>query len=92
MKTSVFRAFLATAFAVGSMALLPQQAAALRTIVGAVQAAAGTYGVTDYRWFNLRDNRSAATGLFQQVGLLRDTYARKPAFGAYRDLIRRLGR
>jgi uncharacterized membrane protein (UPF0127 family) len=27
MKTSVFRAFLATAFAVGSMALLPQQAA-----------------------------------------------------------------
>lgn len=69
-----------------------QQAAALRTIVGAVQAAAGTYGVTDYRWFNLRDNRSAATGLFQQVGLLRDTYARKPAFGAYRDLIRRLGR
>ena len=28
MKTSVFRAFLATAFAVGSMALLPQQAAA----------------------------------------------------------------
>jgi len=28
MKTSVFRAFLATAFAVGSMALLPQSAAA----------------------------------------------------------------
>ena len=47
--------------------------------------------VSDYRYFNLRDNDSAGTDLFDQVGLLRDDYSRKPAFGAYRDLIRRFG-
>lgn len=69
-----------------------QQAAALREIVGAARRTGGSFGVTDYRYFNLRDNRSDSQGLFQQVGLLRDDYGRKPAFAAYRDLIRRYGR
>ena len=33
-----------------------QQAAALRELVQAVHDYSGTYGITDYRWFNLRDS------------------------------------
>jgi hypothetical protein len=51
----------------------------------------GTLNVTDYRYFNLRDNNSDGTDLFDAVGLLRDDYARKPAFGVLRDLIGELG-
>jgi hypothetical protein len=51
----------------------------------------GTYNVTDYRWFNLRDNDSDGTDLFSAVGLLRDDYSRKPAFATYRELVRRHG-
>ena len=47
----------------------------------------GTYGVTDYRWFNLRDNLTGSGGIFDTTGLLRDDYSEKPAFGAYRDLV-----
>jgi Ca2+-binding RTX toxin-like protein len=47
--------------------------------------------VTDYRWFNLRDNDSAGTDLFAAVGLLRDDYSEKPAFATYRSYIDRIG-
>jgi hypothetical protein len=70
---------------------LAQQRAALRQIVGTIHRADRTYDVTDYRWFNLRDNLSASPGLFQTTGLLTDTYTHKPAFGAYRSLIARFG-
>jgi hypothetical protein len=64
----------------------------LLQIVTASRSAARTYGVTDYRWFNLRDNRSTATSLFETSGLLADTYARKPSsFAAYRRLVARFG-
>jgi hypothetical protein len=68
-----------------------QQRGALVQIVDAVRDAGKTYGVTDYRWFNLRDSISTATGFAQTTGLLTDDYARKPAFGAYRSLIGRFG-
>ncbi len=67
------------------------QRAALVRIVDTVRGAARTYGVTDYRWFNLRDNLSASSGFAQTSGLLTDSYARKPSFGAYRGLISRFG-
>lgn len=67
------------------------QRTALVQIVNAIRGAARSYGVTDYRWFNLRDNLSSATGFAQTTGLLTDDYARKPAFGAYRSLIARFG-
>jgi hypothetical protein len=67
------------------------QAADLRSSVESVRAASGTLGVTDYRWFNLRDNLSSGSDLFAAVGLLRDDYALKPAYGAYRELIARYG-
>jgi hypothetical protein len=54
-------------------------------------AYSGTLNVPDYRYFNLRDNRSDGGDLFDAVGLLFDDYAEKPAFSAYRDLIEACG-
>ena len=51
----------------------------------------GTLGVTDYRWFNLRDNDSSGTDLFDAVGVLRDDYAEKPAFATLRSAIQSIG-
>lgn len=68
------------------------QAAALRDMVRSAASAAGSYGVTDYRWFNLRDNVTRSPAIFDTTGLLHDDYSRKPAFGSYRRLIRSLGR
>ena len=67
------------------------QRTALEQIVGTVHRAAGTYGVTDLRWFNLRDNLSSETGFGEESGLLTSAYRRKPAFAAYRALIVRFG-
>jgi hypothetical protein len=69
-----------------------QQAGELSSMVTAVRRYGGTYNVTDYRWFNLRDNASQGTGLFDQVGLLRDDYRRKPAYSALRSFIAAHGR
>jgi hypothetical protein len=67
------------------------QRAALASTVRAVHRWSGTLGVSDYRWFNLRDNISGGPGLFDAVGLLRDDYSRKPAFAAFRRAIHRFG-
>jgi len=69
-----------------------QQSDALNAMVRAVHALRGRYGVTDYRWFNLRDARTGATALGQNYGLMEDDYAAKPAFGLFRGLVRTLGR
>jgi hypothetical protein len=67
------------------------QAAALKDMVSAMVSAAGTYGVTDYRWFNLRDNQTGSSALFDTTGLLHDDYSEKPAFGVLRELIAQHG-
>jgi RTX calcium-binding nonapeptide repeat (4 copies) len=67
------------------------QELALRSTLDEVYRYSGTLGVTDYRWFNLRDNDSAGTDLFAAVGLLRDDYSEKPAFATYRSYIERIG-
>ena len=63
------------------------QAEALDSTVRAVHRWSGTLGITDYRYFNLRDNESSGEDLFDAVGLLRDDYSPKPAFAGYRGLI-----
>ncbi|HTX45078.1 MAG TPA: hypothetical protein VMD48_02320 [Solirubrobacteraceae bacterium] len=73
-----------------------QQAAALVQLVRAAYDYAGTYNVTDYRWFNLRDAVSSGpetlSGLtFASDGLLQSNYSPKPAFADYRSLIAQLG-
>jgi hypothetical protein len=68
-----------------------QQVADLGSTLDAVHRLSGTLGVTDYRYFNLRDNDSDGTDLFDAVGLLRDDYSEKPAFASYRSLIHSYG-
>ena len=68
-----------------------QQAADLAGTLDALHAVSGTLGVTDVRYFNLRDNRSAGTDLFDAVGLLFDDYRAKPAAATFRDAIARHG-
>jgi hypothetical protein len=67
------------------------QQTVLRAAVRAVADARVTYGVTDYRWFDLRDADTADTSFESHYGLTRDDYSPKPAFFAYRDLIARFG-
>ncbi len=52
----------------------------------------GTYNVSDYRWFNLRDGDSTSPNFQVRYGLLHDDYSEKPAFGVYRDLVAQLAR
>jgi hypothetical protein len=68
------------------------QEIALRAMVGAVHEFRGTYNVTEYRWFDLRDHNTSSENFQQHYGLLRDDYSPKPAFGAYRELVRRFAR
>jgi hypothetical protein len=67
-----------------------RQAQALETMVRAAHDFRGTYNVTDYRWFDLRDENSASPNFQQQYGILRDDYTEKPAFAVYRALLAEL--
>ena len=68
-----------------------RQDADLRSTLRAVHRWSGTLGVTDYRWFNLRDNRSTGTDLFDAVGLQRDDGTPKPAFSTFGRAIAGIG-
>ena len=68
-----------------------QQLEDLTSTVKDVHSWSGALGVTDYRYFNLRDNRPNGTDLFDAVGLLRDDYTAKPAFSGYRSLVEQHG-
>ena len=50
------------------------QARLLESMVRTVHRYRGTFGVTDYRWFNLRDGDTSSPPLFQHVGLLESDY------------------
>jgi hypothetical protein len=74
-----------------------EQASALRELVRAARDYSGVYGITDYRWFNLRDSVAGPpqtlTGLtFATDGLLRSDYVPKPSFAEYRRLIGAFGK
>ena len=65
--------------------------AAARAFARTANAYRGTYGLTDFRWFGLRDNNSHGPDFQSAFGLLRDDYTAKPAFAAYRALVARYG-
>jgi hypothetical protein len=70
------------------------QATALQELVRAAHDYSGTFNITDYRWFNLRDatpNPVVAPFSFAADGLLTSSYALKPSFDAYRAMIVRYG-
>jgi hypothetical protein len=73
-----------------------QQAQGLEQLVRAAYDYSGTYNISDYRWFNLRDSTDSGPATrvpltFSTDGLLRADYRRKPSFWAYRRLIARFG-
>jgi hypothetical protein len=67
------------------------QVRATREFVHAAVAYRGTYNISDFRWFGLRDNNSAGPNFQSFFGLLRDDYSPKPAYGVYRRLVARHG-
>ena len=68
-----------------------EQADSLDSTVRSLHRWSGELGISDYRWFNLRDNNSDGTDLFAAVGLLRDDYSPKPSYPLYRALVDQLG-
>jgi hypothetical protein len=67
------------------------QAAATAGFARAAHRYRGTYDITDFRFFGLRDNNSDGPSFQQHLGLLRDDYSEKPAFGVLRRAIARHG-
>ena len=51
-----------------------KQAQVLELMVRAVHDFRGTYNVSDYRWFNLRDGDTDSPLLFQHFGLMESDY------------------
>ena len=68
-----------------------EQRRAVEAFVRTAHAYRGTYGITDFRFFGLRDNNSAGPNFQYFFGLLRDDYSAKPGFHAYRRLVAALG-
>jgi len=68
-----------------------EQEEILRQFVDTAHRYRGTYGITDFRWFGLRDNNSDGPDYQSYFGLLKDDYGAKPAFGEYRRLVRKYG-
>ena len=56
------------------------QKRALSAFVKTAVAYRGTYGISDFRWFGLRDNNSHGPAFQSFFGLLHDDYSPKPAF------------
>lgn len=50
----------------------------------------GTYNVSDYRWFNLRDGDTSDPTIGQHYGLMHSDYTEKPAFAVVAGLFREL--
>jgi hypothetical protein len=68
-----------------------QQAHVLETVVRTLDGIRGSYGVSHYVLFGLRDADSREPDLFHQYGILRDDYSAKPAYSTYKTLIQQLG-
>lgn len=63
------------------------QTRAMQAAVAAVDSVCTRFGVTGYRWFDLRDADSGGSGFEDHYGLLRSDYQPKPAFAVYRRLV-----
>ncbi|MBN8867591.1 MAG: hypothetical protein J0H98_08550 [Solirubrobacterales bacterium] len=64
----------------------------LREFVDTAHRYRGTYGISDFRWFGLRDNDSAGPDYQSYFGLLHSDYTPKPAFYEYLMRVSKLGR
>ena len=77
-------------FPTGAGRSYERQAQTLEAMVRAFHDYRGTYNVSDYRWFNLRDADTGSPNFQQHYGLMEDEYTPKPAFGVYRRLVAEL--
>ena len=80
-----------TGYATGPGRSEATQAIATGAFARAAHRYRGTYNITDFRFFGLRDNNSAGPSFQQHFGLLRDDYSEKPAFDVLRRAIARHG-
>jgi hypothetical protein len=64
------------------------QATVADRMIKAVNDFRGTYNVSDYRWFNLRDADTSNPQIAEHFGLLRDDYTPKPAFAVVASLFK----
>jgi hypothetical protein len=64
----------------------------LSATVRTVQRVRATYGVTDLRWFSLRDANTGSGQLENGYGLLRSDLSPKAAYWTYRRLVAAGGR
>jgi hypothetical protein len=67
------------------------QALVAEQMIRAASDFRGTYNVSDYRWFNLRDGDSGDPTMGQHYGLMHDDYSEKPAFRVVAGLFGVLG-
>jgi hypothetical protein len=67
------------------------RARVVRTTVETIHAHRAELNVASYEHFALRDALGSSPSRFDQLGLLRDDYAPKPAFDVYRRLVTELG-
>jgi hypothetical protein len=63
------------------------QSQTLVAMVRSVDAIRTTFGVTDYRWFDLRDSDTSDPSIESRYGITHDDYSPKPAYSAYRNVI-----
>lgn len=68
-----------------------EQKEILREFVLTAHRYRGAYGITDFRWFGLRDNNSQGPDYQSYFGLLRDNYSPKPGFYQYLTYVSKLG-
>ena len=80
-----------TGYATGPGRSERDQATATREFALEAHRYRGTYNISDFRFFGLRDNNSDGPSFQQHFGLLRDDYTPKPAFDVYRRAIARYG-
>jgi hypothetical protein len=64
-----------------------EQANLIDTMIRTFHDYAGTYNVTDYRYFALRDADSRSLNFQQHFGIMRSDYTPKPAFDVYQALV-----
>lgn len=68
-----------------------RQAEVLDAVIRTVHSLRQELNISHYMLFGLRDADSSQPGLFHQFGIMRDDYTPKPAYHAFRRLIRELG-
>lgn len=83
--------FSETGFPTGSGRSEEMQQTVMRATISTVSRYRRRYGVTDLRWFDLRDADSSNSSFESQYGIMRDDYSPKAAFADFRGIIRKLG-